>query len=79
MIFEKAVNEPHFCPLYSDLCKKQVTMLGFTQYNNRSVKVDAERQAKAKRDKAPADEQPQSQSQQKEKSFKYDNKKNIAN
>lgn len=25
LIFEKAVEEPRFCPLYSDLCKKQVT------------------------------------------------------
>jgi len=24
LIFDKAVEEPHFCPLYSDLCKKQV-------------------------------------------------------
>lgn len=25
LIFDKAVEEPRFCPLYSDLCKKQVT------------------------------------------------------
>jgi translation initiation factor 4G len=24
LIFDKAVEEPHFCALYSDLCKKQV-------------------------------------------------------
>uniref|UniRef100_A0A914GRP5 MIF4G domain-containing protein n=1 Tax=Globodera rostochiensis TaxID=31243 RepID=A0A914GRP5_GLORO len=24
LIFDKAVEEPHFCPLYSDLCKRQV-------------------------------------------------------
>ena len=23
LIFDKAVEEPHFCPLYSDLCRKQ--------------------------------------------------------
>ena len=39
LIFDKAVEEPHFCPLYSDLCKKQ---------------VDVERQmAQAQRDKTP--------------------------
>ncbi|KAI1727348.1 hypothetical protein Ddc_04649 [Ditylenchus destructor] len=26
LIFEKAVEEPRFCPLYSDLCQKQVEM-----------------------------------------------------
>lgn len=24
LIFDKAVEEPHFCALYSDLCKRQV-------------------------------------------------------
>ncbi|CAK5086730.1 unnamed protein product [Meloidogyne enterolobii] len=28
LIFDKAVEEPHFCPLYSDLCKKQVSKKG---------------------------------------------------
>jgi len=27
LIFDKAVEEPNFCPLYSDLCKKQVKIL----------------------------------------------------
>jgi hypothetical protein len=78
MIFDKAVKEPLFCPLYSDLCKKQVNMLEFTQYNNRSVKVNVERQVKAERDKT-SDGRSQAQQKQKERSFKYDNKENITN
>nr|CAD2164748.1 unnamed protein product [Meloidogyne enterolobii] len=48
LIFDKAVEEPHFCPLYSDLCKKQ---------------VDVERQMYLQRDKTP-DKQSDKQSDQ---------------
>ncbi|CAK5084839.1 unnamed protein product [Meloidogyne enterolobii] len=41
LIFDKAVEEPHFCPLYSDLCKKQIitksqrTFLASDEYDNK--------------------------------------------
>lgn len=56
LIFDKAVEEPHFCPLYSDLCKKQ---------------VDVERhiQAQAQRDKTP-DGQPSQSTKQDIKTFR---------
>ncbi|KAL7075939.1 hypothetical protein ACQ4LE_004880 [Meloidogyne hapla] len=58
LIFDKAVEEPHFCPLYSDLCKKQ---------------VDVERQMQLQRDKTPDKQSDQTDSQTekpKEKNFR---------